>query len=311
MAPTRGDPATSVTPLMSMPSFLRSYSPGAFMRSGAHETGMSWFVHARSKGLGFGLTMLLFGVTGAYGLSTGGQWPHIVETYGSPGDMVANLFGFRVNTVTITGQRELADAPIFVAAGVSDTSSLLFLDCEAAREGLQKLPLVRSAQVRKLFPDTLAITIEERTPYALWQLDGAVSVVADDGTILDHAVPDRFATLPLLVGLGADKRAHEIISLLDAVPTISKRVRAATLVAERRWNLTLDNGVVVRLPEQGADQALSTLVDLEHDGKVLETDVLAVDLRLPDRVAFRLSADAAATRADALAKKAPKKGEHV
>ena len=276
------------------------------MRSGAHEP---W--GNRSRGLGFGLTLLLFGATGAYGLSTGGQWPHIVETYGSPGDIVANLFGFRVNTVTITGQRELTDARIFAAAGVSDTSSLLFLDCEEAREGLQKLPLVKSAQVRKLFPDTLAITIEERVPYALWQLDGAVSVVAEDGTILDHAVPERFATLPLLVGTGADKRAHEIVSLLEAVPAVGKRVKAATLVAERRWNLALDNGVVVRLPEQGADRALTALVDLEQSGKVLEKDVLAIDMRLPDRVAFRLAADSAAARAEALAKKAPKKGEHA
>jgi cell division protein FtsQ len=296
---------------MSMLSFLRSYSPGAFMRSGAHETWMDRLAYSRPKRLGLGLSVLLFGVTGAYGLSTGGQWPRIVQTYGSPGDIVANLFGFRVNTVTITGQRELTDARIFAAAGVSDTSSLLFLDCEAAREGLQKLPLVKSAQVRKLFPDTLAITIEERVPYALWQLDGAVSVVADDGTVLDHAVPERFANLPLLVGSGADKRAHEIVSLLDAAPAIGTRVKAATLVAERRWNLALDNGVVVRLPEQGADNALSALVNLERDGKVLEKDILAVDMRLPDRVAFRLSADAAAVRADALAKKAPKKGEHA
>ena len=289
-----------------MLSFLRSRSSAAYMRSGAHEP---W--GNRSRGLGFGLTLLLFGATGAYGLSTGGQWPHIVETYGSPGDIVANLFGFRVNTVTITGQRELTDARIFAAAGVSDTSSLLFLDCEEAREGLQKLPLVKSAQVRKLFPDTLAITIEERVPYALWQLDGDVSVVAEDGTILDHAVPERFATLPLLVGTGADKRAHEIVSLLEAVPAVGKRVKAATLVAERRWNLALDNGVVVRLPEQGADRALTALLDLEQSGKVLEKDVLAIDMRLPDRVAFRLAADSAAARAEALAKKAPKKGEHA
>ena len=228
-----------------MLSFLRSRSSAAYMRSGAHEP---W--GNRSRGLGFGLTLLLFGATGAYGLSTGGQWPHIVETYGSPGDIVANLFGFRVNTVTITGQRELTDARIFAAAGVSDTSSLLFLDCEEAREGLQKLPLVKSAQVRKLFPDTLAITIEERVPYALWQLDGDVSVVAEDGTILDHAVPERFATLPLLVGTGADKRAHEIVSLLEAVPAVGKRVKAATLVAERRWNLALDDARPVRVADR-------------------------------------------------------------
>ena len=44
---------------------------------------------------------------------------------------------------------------------------------------------------------------------------------------------------------------------------------------------------------------------------LLEKDILSVDLRLPDRVAFRLGADAATARAEALAKKAPKKGDHA
>jgi hypothetical protein len=94
---------------------------------------------------------------------------------------------------------------------------------------------------------------------------------------------------------------------------------ATTLVFDAtNWNVpqqvsvtALDNGVVVRLPEQGVDRALSALVDLEQSGKVIEKDVLAIDMRLPDRVAFRLAADSAAARAEALAKKAPKKGEHA
>lgn len=296
---------------MTMRTFLRSLSPRLAPRAGAHEGWVERLARACPKGAGVGLALALFSATGAYGVALGGQWPQIVATYGTPGDLLANLFGFRINTVTIAGQHELSDARIFAAAGVSDTSSLLFLDCEVAREGLQKLPLVKSAQVRKLFPDTLSVTIEERAPYALWQLDGTVAVIADDGTVLDQSVPERFANLPMVVGAGADKRVHEIVGLLDAAPAIAKRVKAATLVAERRWNLALDNGVVVRLPEQSVDRALATLTDIERSAGVLEKDILTVDLRVSDRVAFRLSADAAAARAALLAKKAPKKGDHA
>jgi cell division protein FtsQ len=267
------------------------------------------FLAEPPRGFGVALTIAFLASTAYYGARLGGQWPVFVAAYGSPGDIVANLAGFRVETVTITGQRALADSQILAASGVTATSSLLFLDAEAARQGLEALPLVKSATVHKLFPDTLAISIEERKPYALWQNDGFVSVVAIDGTPIDTLRDARYSKLPFVVGAGAARRAGEIAELLNKVPQIKGRVRAAVLVAERRWNLNLDNGVVVRLPEEGTGKALAALAELQASDAILDKDILAIDLRLPDRVALRLGADAAAARAEALAKK--KKGSQA
>jgi cell division protein FtsQ len=261
------------------------------------------------RGAGLCLTILLLGSTAYYGAVLGGEWPVVVARYGTPAEMVANLLGLRVETVTMTGQRELTDAELIAAAGVTSTSSLPFLDAEAARQGLEALPLVKSAAVHKLYPDTLAITVEERRPYALWQNDGKVMIVAADGTPIDEMRDLRFARLPFVVGEAANRRAPEIVTELDKVPHLKARVRAAVLVAQRRWNLSLDNGVIVRLPEEEIGRALVALDTLETQGRVIEKDVLAIDMRLPDRVAFRLGADAMAARAEALAKKNKKGGD--
>ena len=81
------------------------------------------------------------------------------------------------------------------------------------------------------------------------------------------------------------------------------------LVAERRWNLHLKDGIEVLLPEIAPEQALQMLVDLDRDKKLLSRDIVAVDLRLPDRVTVRQSDAAAAARDEALkaAEKAAKK----
>ena len=258
------------------------------------------------RGLGLVLYVALLVVTGVYGSQLGGSWSEVVAAYGAPGDMIANLAGFRVETVTIKGQQDLTDREILAAAGVSETTSLVFLDAEHARDELQKLSLVKSATVHKLYPDTLAISIEERKPYALWQKDGVVYVIAADGTAIDEHRDGRYANLPFVVGHGAATRAADIVELLDSLPTIKARVRACVLVAERRWNLTLDNGVVVRLPERDPAEALAALAALQEEAGVIDRDVLAIDMRLGDRVAFRLGADALAARAEELAKK--KKG---
>jgi cell division protein FtsQ len=100
------------------------------------------------------------------------------------------------------------------------------------------------------------------------------------------------------------------MSILDRYPLVREQMRAAVLVAERRWNVVLKNGIDVRLPETEVEQALSTLVTLDRNNKLLSRDITVVDLRLPDRVTVRLSDDASAARQDALNKdkKARKKG---
>jgi cell division protein FtsQ len=296
-----------------MPRLSRSTSSRPLAgapRSRLGRRSWAWrFASDPPRGFGLALSLAFLGSSAFYGAELGGEWPKVVATYGTPGDMVANLLGMRVETVALSGQRELTDAEVIAAAGVTSTSSLPFLDVEAARQGLEALPLVKSATVHKLYPDTLAVSVEERQPFALWQNDGRVSIIARDGTAIDEMRDQRFARLPFVVGDGANTRAGEIIALLDKVPDIKARVRASVLVAQRRWNLSLDNGVVVRLPEEGADKALASLSALEASDGVIEKDVLAIDLRLPDRVAFRLGAEAAAARAEMLAKQKKKGGQ--
>jgi cell division protein FtsQ len=84
-------------------------------------------------------------------------------------------------------------------------------------------------------------------------------------------------------------------------------LHASVLIAQRRWNLRLNNGIDVRLPEGNVAQALDRLVALDREKKLLSRDIVAVDLRLPDRVSVRLSDAAAQARDDAPKDKKKKK----
>jgi cell division protein FtsQ len=125
-------------------------------------------------------------------------------------------------------------------------------------------------------------------------------------------VANRFTRLPLVVGQGAEKQAQEFLKLLDRYPEIGGQVRASILIAERRWNLRLKNGVDVRLPESGVEEALANLVRLDRDKKLISRDITAIDLRVPDRVTVQLSDAAAAARNEQFKdKKDKKKGSNA
>jgi cell division protein FtsQ len=243
----------------------------------------------------------------AYGAIKGDHIDAVRTAVKDTADAAANTAGMRIATVSLSGQRQVSREEIFRAAGVTDHSSLLFLDVAQARAKLEAIPWIAEATVRKLYPDRLQITVTEREPFALWQQQGKVQVIAADGTVLAAAVEPRLASLPFVVGNGAAAKARGFLAVLDQYPAVRDKVRASILVAGRRWNLRLKNGIDVRLPAADIEQALEMLTRLDREKNLLSRDIAAVDLRLPDRLSVRLSDAAAEKREDAIKKANPKK----
>jgi cell division protein FtsQ len=248
------------------------------------------------RGAGASATAALILSAVGYGLVKGDHVPEIVAALEDARDQAANAVGFRIADLRVTGHNQLTKEEVLASAQVTGRSSLLFLDVEATREHLKANPWIADATVRKLLPGQLQIEIKEREPFALWQKDQRVSVIADDGTVLEGFVAPQLLTLPLVVGRGAEARAKDFFAMLGHFPGIREQVRASILVGERRWNLRLNSGLDIRLPEADVARALDRLVTLDRDANILSRDIAVVDLRLADRVTVRLSDRAAEQR---------------
>jgi cell division protein FtsQ len=261
------------------------------------------------RGAGLIASILLLLASVGYGAVRGDHLALILAQLKDTRDAFANAAGFRITQLSVTGHRHLSQQDILDAAGVSERTSLLFLDVERARERLKASPWIADASVRKTFPDRLEIAFVEREAFALWQKDGRVSLIAADGTVLAPFADRQYASLPLVVGPGAERKAKDFLTVLGRYPAIRDEVRASILVGDRRWNLKLRNGIDVRLPETNIEQGLELLARLDRDKHLLTRDITAVDLRLPDRVTVRLSDSVAQAREDLLkGKKAKRKG---
>ncbi|MGH6676466.1 MAG: cell division protein FtsQ/DivIB [Xanthobacteraceae bacterium] len=242
------------------------------------------------RGAGAGIALALLAAIGLYGTMLGGQYAAFVRSEGTIPDFLARTAGLGIDAVTIAGAHELSERQILDAIGIRRTNSLLFLDVAKLRDRLIALPLVKDASVSKLYPNRVMIEIEERQPYALWQKDGAVKIIAADGTPIPTLDETHFTKLPFVVGDGANARIGEYFSLLRAAGDLRGRIRAGILVAERRWTLKMDNGVEVALPEMGAAAAVAELARLQRRYHVLDKNIVALDLRFPGRLIARLPA---------------------
>ncbi len=261
------------------------------------------------RGAGLVATALLIAAALSYGAVRGNHIPALIDWARDVRDATANSLGFGIAAVSLSGEKEVSREEILTTAGVTGRASLLFLDADAARARLMANPWIADAAVLKLYPDRLQITVTERQAFALWQKNGRVSVIAADGTVLEPFVEPRYVGLPLVVGQGAERRARDFLDILGRYPSIRAGLRASVLVAQRRWNLRLKNGMDIELPETNVVPALDRLVALDRDRKILSRDITKIDLRLADRVTVRLSDAAAQAREDALkAAKKKKKG---
>jgi cell division protein FtsQ len=256
---------------------------------------------------GVAATVLILLGSAGFGIVKGGHVEELTQALSDTRNALANSAGFRITTVGINGRKQLSQDEVLAIGGVNGRSSLLFLDADAVRDKLKANPWIGEATVLKLYPGRLQIDIVERSAFALWQRDGRLSVIADDGAVLEPYVTRRFTSLPLVVGKGAETRARDFLALLDRYPQVRAVTKAAIFVGERRWNLRLKDGLDIRLPENDVGNALASLSKIDKEDKLFSRDIVAVDMRLSDRLIVQLSDDAAKAREDLLKDKKPKK----
>ena len=216
-----------------------------------------------------------------------------VNAMGLPAALGASLgeaagrAGFRVEQIEITGLKRMDRMSVYAVALDQQSRAMPLVDLEAVRQKLLLYGWIADAHVSRRLPDTLLVDIVERTPAAVWQDQGRLTLIDKDGVLLDPVEADAIPDLPLVIGPGADKQEPNYQTLLAAAPALKPRVRAATWVGNRRWDLRFDSGETLKLPEEGAAAALLDFAHRDGAHPLLGRGWLSFDMRDPDKLVAR------------------------
>jgi cell division protein FtsQ len=207
------------------------------------------------------------------------------------GEAVGNA-GFRVRSVAVRGTQRMDPKPIYRIALDQRTTALPLVDVAAIRERLLDYGWVKDARVSRRYPDTLVVDIIERTPAALWQDGSRLSLIDAEGHVLDKVAVTRMPDLPLLVGPGANSHARALDKLLAKAPTIKAQLVSASWVGQRRWDLAVQTGETIALPEGegAAATALAKFAEKDKSAGLLGRGITWFDLRKPGQMTARLAA---------------------
>lgn len=240
---------------------------------------------------------VLLSSSALYGAWLGGEIPVAVQT-------VTSRLGFAVDRVTVTGNTETSEIDILQELELDGWTSLVGFDADLARQRIAGLPWVREASVRKIYPDAIEVRVVERKPFAIWQHGSQLALVDRAGGVIVPFSGGRHSVLPLVIGYGAAEDGATIVDKVNGYPELSSRVKGFIRVAERRWDLRLENGITIKLPEGRADGALAEVLRMDRENGLLSRDIASVDLRLEDRLVIGLTPEALVRRTAALAEQA-------
>jgi cell division protein FtsQ len=213
----------------------------------------------------------------------------IVAAAGAQALRASAALGLVVTDIEVEGRTTTDAATIMAALDARRGTPILAVSPRRAQQQLEKLPWVRSAVIERRLPHTLFVRLVERHPLAVWQHDGRQELIDRHGEVIPVKDLGRFAGLPTVVGADAPQHAAALLALLATEPALARRVTAAIRVDNRRWNLRIDHAIDVLLPARDPAAAWTRLAALERRQNLFERNILAVDVRLPDRLVLRLT----------------------
>ena len=179
---------------------------------------------------------------------------------------------FRVRDISIDGCETLSPDDIIALSGITYDQHLLEINMQKAVEQIEEDPFVETASIDIVYPDTIAITVQERKPAAYVAVESTVIIIDADGYVLEVGVLTDTGGYPQVTGLqisdfvigqriGAqDEFRLDVLSrVLEQTTTFGIEVTVVDVTRTADIKLHLADGLTVEL---GDDMQLEKKLSL-------------------------------------------------
>ena len=200
--------------------------------------------------------------------------------------------GLQLGDIIITGRQMTTQEEILDAVKLNRGDNMLKIDVFAIKKEVEKLPWVKSANVRRsFFPNVVKIDIQEKSVKAIWQINEKFYPLDEDGEVINADFRVKEPIL-LVVGEGAPENMNRLLKIIaQNDESYLSRIKVANFISQRRWNLILDDihdGITIKLPEDNIDKVWKKLIKLDETKGILKRKLTIIDLRLPHKIVVKI-----------------------
>jgi cell division protein FtsQ len=200
------------------------------------------------------------------------------------------------DVVVMAPLEQVTGAQLEYAAASSLRGNFFTVDLDQARQAFEKLPWVRRAQLRRRWPATVEVNLEEQQAVAFWHDTETTDMrlLNRYGEIFDAA---SNAQMPVFSGPPEDASLMlaQRQKMDDALKPLGRHIAALALSSRMAWQLKLDDGLVIELGREQIqaplDQRLNRFIAAYPQAtERLGAKMMVADLRYPSGFAVRVAA---------------------
>ena len=168
--------------------------------------------------------------------------------------------------------------------------NLIGLNFNSIKKIVESSEWVKRASIKKVLPSTLKINVTENDPYAIYFQEGKSFLIDLDGSIITEINLNNYEDDLLFVrGENSPELLEQLIRDISiAFPNLTQTLLEVEFIEKRRWNLKLNNKLLVKLPDENIQQSLKNLKQLFEEQEVMESNIIEIDLRIQGRAALKV-----------------------
>ncbi|MDD9331328.1 MAG: FtsQ-type POTRA domain-containing protein [Wolbachia sp.] len=220
--------------------------------------------------------------------------------------------GFTINKVVITGNKFTDKKDILDL--IDRTQLIMHVSLSKLSSNVKPISKwIKDVRIHRVLPNTLHINIDEHKPFAIWKDNDKASIIDSEGKIIidnysttnsrvisahDAGIHDGsqdrstgmkeemdlINTLVVILGQNSLSNLKFVKDILESKTQLSEQVSLFVFVGNRRWNVILDSGLTVKLPEDNPHSAWDYLNRLQNITDFSLNDWSIIDMRITDKI---------------------------
>lgn len=201
---------------------------------------------------------------------------------------IASDIGLNINSIELEGNKiisdeEIIDTIIYDEFGNEILPNMSFSLAKMEEKILQN-KWVDKVYLKKKLPDKLLITIVEKKPFAILKNKEKEELIDEKGSSITSKIDNVYRDLLTVTGSYTEKDTKEIFSLIMSYDNLYHRIKQLDYIGNRRWNMLLNNDILLMLPEKNIRQSLDKILDKNYEENILNRDIKYIDLRIEDKI---------------------------
>ena len=206
-------------------------------------------------------------------------------------DSFLKNLGFSLTEVIITGANSLDESEIKKHIQYRNCSNLFCINLTSTKNSLEKLNLIKDANIELVLPSKLKIKIfEEKPSFVLDNGSSAFLLNSNGKKIANIGIKNElYNNLVLVRGENVVDKIRELKIILEASPDLAKKITSARLISNRRWSLVVSYLTTIELPEKNPSVAFKKLGLLNKRYGLLSDNLKKIDLRVKNRMIIKFN----------------------